>query len=489
MLAIRHCLLCNNIRSLLLLLVFATATTTTATTERTCSVLNNTLISSGTAVGSPVKTKYTGTCCDLCAASVNCRAVNIVEEEDKDDGRSYLCVFYSQYNETRDATKKHWVMLRPETPAPSTTPIVTPPPPTNKSNGGDFISGTTFLVILLGVAGAALFFLLGLVYKSRSSRSTCCRGLGVTFCCCCIDDLATPEGWRYTIISELGTGTFSSVFLVRCHEDGEKRALKLIMCSTMTDLHNALAEYRFTLQLQGHPNLVAVHDMFTNWADTVSACERQRDSLRSGSWEDNGGVGGEEPKYLCLVMTYYPEGTLLDLLARLQTPLPEVSVVRLSRDVAAALSYMHEHSIIHRDLKPANVLLDADYTRAVVTDFGLSKAYLNGEYCKTRAGTLHYMAPEQADGHYTVHADMWAFGCLIYGMATRRVVQPGVRVMFMARRSPNFEEEVRTEMRALGYSDGLADLIFCLLSARPGDRPGARDAMERLDAMLATHTQ
>ena len=49
-------------------------------------------------------------------------------------------------------------------------------------------------------------------------------------------------------------------------------------------------------------------------------------------------------------------------------------------------------------------------------DFGLSKAYLEGEHMRKVAGTSYYMAPEVLRGDYSEAADMWSFGVVVFMM-------------------------------------------------------------------------
>jgi tetratricopeptide (TPR) repeat protein len=97
---------------------------------------------------------------------------------------------------------------------------------------------------------------------------------------------------------------------------------------------------------------------------------------------------------------------------------------------------------VHRDVKPQNILITQDKV-VKVTDFGLVKAFLewgediplttveegyrrrpglskSGAIC----GTPPYMSPEQCRGEkdIDVRADVYAFGCVLYEMLTRRYV-------------------------------------------------------------------
>jgi serine/threonine-protein kinase len=105
-------------------------------------------------------------------------------------------------------------------------------------------------------------------------------------------------------------------------------------------------------------------------------------------------------------------------------PLPEADIVRLARDIIAALDFAHRQGVIHRDLKPDNVLIRSDGT-AVLTDFGIARAvsgYVASTGVNMTIGTPHYLSPEQAQGRaIDQRADYYALGVTLYKAATGEV--------------------------------------------------------------------
>ncbi len=55
-----------------------------------------------------------------------------------------------------------------------------------------------------------------------------------------------------------------------------------------------------------------------------------------------------------------------------ETQLPLDDAVRLTREVADALTHAHARGILHRDIKPDNLLLADGH--ALVADFGIARA-------------------------------------------------------------------------------------------------------------------
>lgn len=81
-------------------------------------------------------------------------------------------------------------------------------------------------------------------------------------------------------------------------------------------------------------------------------------------------------------------------------------------DVASGLAYAHGQQVVHRDLKPENVLIFRG-RRAALSDFGVARRTRDGSMF-TEAGTLGFMAPEQAYGKTRFASDVFSLGLVAY---------------------------------------------------------------------------
>ena len=102
-------------------------------------------------------------------------------------------------------------------------------------------------------------------------------------------------------------------------------------------------------------------------------------------------------------------------------------VANLIKDIISAVYFLHNMSppIIHRDIKPENVLL-ADNFVAKLTDFGWSNYIQEDQKRTTVCGTPIYLAPEiiKEQGH-DERVDIWCIGVLLFELTTGTVPFPG----------------------------------------------------------------
>ncbi|MEM6330115.1 MAG: serine/threonine-protein kinase [Planctomycetota bacterium] len=200
----------------------------------------------------------------------------------------------------------------------------------------------------------------------------------------------------YTIKRGVGRGGFGEVYFAES-DAGKEVAMKLIRRNLDVELRGV----RHCLNLK-HPNLIALYDIRTDASgdDWVIMEYVSGPGAGASSLED--------------VLHTYPQG------------MPADQAVGWLRGIAAGVSHLHDNGIVHRDLKPGNIFLDGDPQSGGVVkigDYGLSK-FIS---CSRRSGqtesvgTVHYMAPEIANGRYGREIDTYALGIILYEMLTGRV--------------------------------------------------------------------
>ena len=123
--------------------------------------------------------------------------------------------------------------------------------------------------------------------------------------------------------------------------------------------------------------------------------------------------------FLYYVIPHVQGESLRDRLSR-EKQLPIEDAIQVTREVAEALAYAHEHGFIHRDIKPEIILLER--RGSVLVDFEFARrSVLDWEEMTAigvTVGTPQYMSPEHAAGGPAVdhRSDVYSLGCVLYEM-------------------------------------------------------------------------
>jgi serine/threonine-protein kinase len=119
----------------------------------------------------------------------------------------------------------------------------------------------------------------------------------------------------------------------------------------------------------------------------------------------------------------YVDGTSLGQALSEVGAFPVRDAVRITRQVAEALGYLHSQGYLHRDVKPDNVLLDGA-GNVKLCDLGFTvpipRHAADKPKMETAVGTVGYMSPEMMSGktEIRVGADIYSLGIHLFALLT-----------------------------------------------------------------------
>lgn len=200
---------------------------------------------------------------------------------------------------------------------------------------------------------------------------------------------------KYEILTEIGRGGMSVVYLARNKNLNQQWAIKEVFRNARDQNHeevvqSAIAEATMMKNLD-HPLLPRIVDIIEN-SDTI---------------------------YIIMDLI---EGRTLQAVVEENGAQPQETVVEWGIRLCEVLGYLHSRKppIIYRDMKPENIMLKPDGTIKLI-DFGIAREYKEKSVTDTTAlGTRGYAAPEQWGnrGQTDPRTDIYGLGATLYHLVT-----------------------------------------------------------------------
>ena len=254
-----------------------------------------------------------------------------------------------------------------------------------------------------------------------------------------------PSLERYTEKMMIGSGSFSTIVLAKDNLTDEKVVLK--KAQNKAEKSEIAAEYEILRNLD-HPHIIKPMDFVDE------------------------GFG-------FMVLPFYMQ----DMFTRVLRKGPsDAEMKMIVKNMTSAVNYLHSLDIVHRDIKPENILVNKDYSSAVLTDFGMASDVTSkpANIC----GTLAYIAPEVQraaclqDFTSTIDwkkSDVFSLGVTFY------TIYAFDFLFYMREYDESTTPSQKYIDRQIDFSncsDGLKDLLKKMICVDPNDRISMADVAE-----------
>lgn len=242
----------------------------------------------------------------------------------------------------------------------------------------------------------------------------------------------------YEVLSLLGTGGMSEVYLAQNTKTGIKVAIKILDKKLLRD-EDYIKRFKREVEISktlSHPNIVKI----------IS-------------------YGTEKGNYY--IVYEHIDGQTLDKYIKSRR-LSIKKIENITLQILQGLSHAHSKGIIHRDIKPSNIMISKGGTVKIL-DFGIARATTKSTITKTGMfiGSPHYTSPEQIDGKKVdVRTDIYSLGIVMYEMVEGRVpfesdTPWGVVRAHLDKPLPRIKRKVPNYIQ---------DVIYRCLEKNPSDR-------------------
>ena len=202
---------------------------------------------------------------------------------------------------------------------------------------------------------------------------------------------------KYEIISRIGSGGFSKVYLSEDQTTKKKYAIKVI--------NEATSEFKKEVSI-----LEKVSS--SNNPYIINLIKYGESQIKKNS--------KEESQYI--ILEYASKGELFDYIEEADNGLEEEYAKIIFRKILEGVQAIHKSDICHRDLKMENILLD-EFFNPKISDFGLATE-LQGKDGSRKltglVGTPGYYAPEMIKGesYDGIKVDIFCLGIILFNINT-----------------------------------------------------------------------
>ncbi|KAH3746169.1 tyrosine protein kinase [Pelomyxa schiedti] len=203
------------------------------------------------------------------------------------------------------------------------------------------------------------------------------------------------------------------------------------------------------------------------------------------------------PRKLCIITEYMALGNLSSVLKK-NKDLAWIIKLKIAKDIALAMSFLHANNMVHRDLKPDNILMVSINKHAVLTckvsDFGTSRTVsargmtsaspaltaASARQMTVLIGTPIYMAPEVLSGtnEYGVETDVFSYGVMLWQILTEMQPYQSLKDFYSFVIAGNREEIPATA------PPEYAQLIVDCWDQKPSERPSFLTVISVLEELI-----
>jgi len=201
----------------------------------------------------------------------------------------------------------------------------------------------------------------------------------------------------YTVLDELGSGGFGTVYKARHVKSGELAAVKILKQKFVKSekVKEGIIREALVMAKLEHPNICHVKDFAIH---------------KDGRGEN-----------YCIIMEFL-DGKPLDEFIEDNGLIPPERATPIFLQILAGIGYAHQRGIVHRDIKPQNIMImEGDLVK--VMDFGIAKVIESTPVMDSlSAVSFGYVAPERILRQpVDRRSDIYSLGMVFYQILTGRL--------------------------------------------------------------------